>query len=321
METIVDQLDAVNSNSFLKEIKNPENIKDLIIKNYNKDTEWSDLDKFINLEKLQLNNCLIENNSFFLSISKIKKLKILKYDYECYFKSSEEKTKINLLSINKIILDFKNSEETSLSLLSLTDNQNNFINSFPNFPNAYQNIEELELNNYEAFLENIEKGDYNFDYQDIYQGKDIFYSCDIYNLSRLKKLNNITFSSNKNNEKLSDTILDKILSLPNHKKIKINKSYIKDIKDSYFKGQKLYLDYTYYPYDDNIFNDLKKHSFYNDCIEAHWPSQKYNGYKDKFKELLKQEINHIIIGPTFDFFWEYYVDYEALLLMTLKKNF
>ena len=57
METIVDQLDAVNSNSFLKEIKNPENIKNLIIKNYNKDTEWSDLDKFINLEKLQLNNC------------------------------------------------------------------------------------------------------------------------------------------------------------------------------------------------------------------------------------------------------------------------
>ena len=62
METIVDQLDAVNSNSFLKEIKNPENIKDLIIKNYNKDTEWSNLDKFINLEKLKLNNCLIENN-------------------------------------------------------------------------------------------------------------------------------------------------------------------------------------------------------------------------------------------------------------------
>ena len=111
METIVDQLDAVNSNSFLKEIKNPENIKDLIIKNYNKDTEWGDLDKFINLEKLQLNNCLIENNSFFLSISKIKKLKIFKYDYECYFKSSEEKTKINLLSINKIILDFKSSED------------------------------------------------------------------------------------------------------------------------------------------------------------------------------------------------------------------
>jgi len=321
METIVDQLDAVNSNSFLKEIKNPENIKDLIIKNYNKDTEWGDLDKFINLEKLQLNNCLIENNSFFLSISKIKKLKTLKYDYECYFKSSEEKTKINILSINKIILDFKSSEETNISLLSLADNQSNFINSFPNFPNAYQNIEELELNNYEAFIENIKKDDYNFDYQDIYQGKDIFYSCDIYNLSRLKKLNNITFSANKKSEKLSDTILDKILSLPNHKQIKINKSYIKDIKDDYFKGQKMYLDYTYYPYDDNIFNDLKKHSSYSDCIVVHWPSQKYNGYKDKFKELLKQEINHIIIGPTFDFFWEYYVDYEGSSIDNFEKEF
>ena len=321
METIVDQLDAVNYNSFLKEIKNPENIKDLIIKNYNEDAEWSDLDKFINLEKLQLNNCLIENNSFFLSISKIKNLKTLKYDYECYFKKSEEKIKFNLLSIDKIILDFKSSEETNLSLLSLADNQNNFINSFPNFPSAYQNIEELELNNYDIFLENIKKDDYSFDYQNIYQGKDIFYGCDIYNLSRLKKLNNITFSTNKNNEKLNVTILNKILSLPNHKQIKINKSYIKDIKDDYFKGQKLYLDYTYYPYDDNIFNDLKKHSSYSDCIVVHWPSQKYNGYKDKFKELLKQEINHIIIGPTFDFFWEYYVDYEGSSIDDFEKEF
>ncbi|MDA9617132.1 hypothetical protein N9S11_00095 [Candidatus Pelagibacter sp.] len=321
METIVDQLDAVNSNSFLKEIKNPENIKDLIIKNYNKDTEWSDLDKFINLEKLQLNNCLIENNSFFLSISKIKKLKIFKYDYECYFKSSEEKTKINLLSINKIILDFKSSEETNLSLLSLTDNQNNFINSFPNFPNAYQNIEELEFNNYDTFLDYVKKEDYDYEYIDLYKGKDLFYNCDIYNLSRLKKLENIIFTKNKNNKEINNTILDKILSLPNHKKIKINNSLIKDIKDQYFKGQKMFLDYTYYPYDDNFYTDIKKHSKYNDCIDVHWPSQKYNGYKDKFKELLKQEIEHIIVSPTFDFIWETYVDFEGSSIDDFEKEF
>ena len=78
MKTIVDQLDTVNSNSFLKEIKNPENIKNLIIKNYNEDTEWSDLDKFINLEKLQLNNCLIENKSFFFVNFKNQKTKNIK---------------------------------------------------------------------------------------------------------------------------------------------------------------------------------------------------------------------------------------------------
>ena len=54
---------------------------------------------------------------------------------------------------------------------------------------------------------------------------------------------------------------------------------------------------------------------------VHWPSQKYNGYKDKFKELLKQEINHIIIGPTFDFFWEYHVDYEGSSIDDFEKEF
>lgn len=321
METIVDHLDAVNSNSFLNEIENSENIKDLIIKNYNKDTRWEDLDKFINLENLQLNNCLIENNSFFLSVSKIKKLQTLRYDDECFFKNSEEKIKIDLLSINKIILDFKKPEETNLSLLSLSDNKNSFINSFPNFPTAYQNVKVLELNNYDTFLKNTRKEDFNLENQDIYLGTDIFYNCDIYNLSRLKKLNNIYFSTSKNNEKLSDVLLDKILGLPNHKKIKINNSLIKDIKDDYFKGQKMYLDYTYYPYDDNIFSDLKKHSSYNDCIVVHWPSQKYNGYKDKFKELLKQEIEHIIVGPTFDFMWETYVDFEGSSIDDFEKEF
>ena len=96
---------------------------------------------------------------------------------------------------------------------------------------------------------------------------------------------------------------------------------IKDIKDSYFKGQNLYLDYTYYPYDDNLYTDIKKHSFYNDCIEVHWPSQKYNGYKDKFKELLKQEINQVFVGPTFDFMWETYVDYEGTSVSDFEKEF
>ena len=42
METIVDQLKTVNSKSFLKEIKNPENINNLILKNFNSETKWND---------------------------------------------------------------------------------------------------------------------------------------------------------------------------------------------------------------------------------------------------------------------------------------
>ena len=321
METIVDQLKTVNSKSFLNEIKNPENITNLILKNFNNETNWEELNKFTKLKEIQLENCLIDNNSFFSSISTIKNLKVFRYSSDCYFKNSEKKIKINPISIEKVVLDFYNTEEINLSLLSLRDNHNNFINSFPNFPTAYQNLKEVEFNNYDAFLDYVKKEDYDYEYVDLYQGKDLFYNCDIYNLSRLKKLENIIFTKNKNDKEISNTISDKILSLPNHKKIKINNSLIKDIKDQYFKGQKMFLDYTYYPYDDNLYTDIKKHSKYNDCIEVHWPSQKYNSYKDKFKELLKQEIEHIIVGPTFDFLWETYADYEGTSIEDFEKEF
>ena len=320
METIVDQLKTANSKSFLEEVKNPQNVIILTLLNFNNSTKWDDLEKFINLEQLQLKNCLIENNIFFPSLARINKLNLLRYDNDCFFKTSEEKIKIKPLNIDKIILDFNDVEDVNLSLLSVKDKENNFINTFPYYPNAYQNIKVLELNNYEQFLKKVKKDDYDSEYLDLYQGKDLFYNCDIYNLSRLKKLENIKFSSYKNN-KISDIVLDKILNLPNHKKIKINNSLIKDIKDSYFKGQKMYLDYTYYPYDDNLYTQIKKHNSYKDCIEVHWQSQKYNGYKDKFKELLKQEINHVFVGPTFDFMWETYMDYEGSSVSDFEKEF
>ena len=64
METIVDQLKTVNSKSFLEEVKNPENINNLILKNFNNETNWEELSKFIKLKEIQLENCLIDKNTF-----------------------------------------------------------------------------------------------------------------------------------------------------------------------------------------------------------------------------------------------------------------
>ena len=64
METIVDQLKTVNSKSFLEEIKNPENIYNLILKNFNNETNWEELNKFTKLKEIQLENCLIDKNIF-----------------------------------------------------------------------------------------------------------------------------------------------------------------------------------------------------------------------------------------------------------------
>ena len=68
METIVDQLKTVNSKSFLNQVKNPENITNLILKNFNNETNWEELNQFTQLKEIQLKNCLIDKNIFFKAI-------------------------------------------------------------------------------------------------------------------------------------------------------------------------------------------------------------------------------------------------------------
>ena len=89
------------------------------------------------------------------------------------------------------------------------------------------------------------------------------------------------------------------------------------------QGSSLYLDYTYADLNnqDNVNINFKKHSSIKDCLNLHWPSQKWIGYSEKFRELLKKEIDHIYIGPTFDFLWETYFDFEGTSIDDFESEF
>ncbi len=65
MEVILDRLDSVKSNSNLEKVNNPEKITNLLIKNYNQNTQWNNLEKFTNLEVLHIENCWVDNFNFF----------------------------------------------------------------------------------------------------------------------------------------------------------------------------------------------------------------------------------------------------------------
>ena len=178
MEIIVDQLKTVNSKSFLNEIKNPENITNLILKNFNNETNWEELNKFTKLKEIQLENCLIDKN-IFKTISKVESLNILKYDYDCVIKKSDTKINIKIPQLKKVIFVFPDDQTPDLSMLDLYDRQyeiNNFINSFPSYPNAYLGLNEIELINYDIFLKNLKEKDYDYGYSEIYEGKDIFFN-------------------------------------------------------------------------------------------------------------------------------------------------
>ncbi len=338
METIVDQLKTVNSKSFINEVKNPDNITILILKNFNNETNWDELTKFTQLNEIQLENCLFDNNIFFKAISKIQSLKILKYDYDCIIKKSDTKINIKIPQLNKIAFAFPSEDSPNLSMLELYDRQNNFnnfINAFPNYPNAYQGLSEIELINYDIFLKNLKEQDYDYYYSEIYEGKDIFFQCDIYNLLRLKNLKNIKLTEIDEDIFEKKIIFEKLLSLPNTQKININSKKISKYRETITKSKTLLLDYEYLEAEERNRTQVKKHEELKDTLEVHWPSQNYNGYSNIFNEIIKSKLDHVIINTvgsfldnhfeyfdtTYDFISEKIIKNKSIKKITLELDF
>ena len=314
MEVIIDQLDTVKSNSNLEKVNNPEKVTNLVIKNYNKEAHWNKLENFTNLEILHLENCWLENFNFFTAISKLQKLTTFKYNENCFFKKSDKKINIKFSKLNKIVFICNKKDDPDLSLLNLNDKENlsnNFVNSFPSFPSGYQNIKEIELVNYEDFLEKTKEEDYDYLYSEIIEGKNIYFKCDIYNLLRLKALKNLKFCEKDENILNNKILVEKILSLPNTKQININNHSIQKIRDKLIDFTTLVLDFKYYPEEERTFVNVNKHSSIKNAIEVHWPSQYYQGYSKLFNETLKSKFDHVIISHTTEFFDGYFEFFEG----------
>ena len=316
METIIDQLDSVNSNNSLENVKDPEKILNLTIKNYNREINWNNLEKFSNLQILYLENCYINDYSFFTCISKIKSLETLKYNHECFFKKSDQKAYIKLPQLKKISFICPSKDEPNLSMLDLYDKQhnfNNFITAFPNYPSAYQNINEIEFVNYESFLEKVKKEDVEYEYSNIYEGKDIYFQCDIYNLLRLKNLKNLKLSENNQDIFRHKLLTEKILSFPNSKKITINNYSIQQYRDKFINLKTLVLNFDFLEEDQRNLTTVNKSSIIKDALEVHFPSQYYQGYTKLFTETLKSKFDTVIICPTEEFFENHFEYFEGPL--------
>ena len=310
MEAFVDPINPKKGFNAIQLVENKNKVTALHINNSEKD--WSFLSEYTSLKTINLRNCIIDSDIFF---DQLENLETLIVDSNTYFRPTTKKKLIKLKKLKKFIFNLPSDNDLNFDLEDEKKLRNNFINNYPNFPNAFDQLEEIELVNYDIFL-NKNKTDYDYPIN----ANEVYYGVDFYNLSRLKKLENIKITYQNEKDNLNVT-LDKIFNFPNHKKIKVNNVLIKDTKNNFLKSKNLYLDYTYYHYNDNLFTDIEKHPSIKECLKVHWPSQKYNDYKDKFKELLKQEIDHIIVSPAFDFMWETYVDFEGDSIDVLEKEY
>jgi hypothetical protein len=310
MEVFVDPINPKRGFDTIQLVENKDKVTNLHINNLEKD--WSFLNEYTSLKSINLRNCIIDSDDFF---DQLENLETLIVDSNTYFRPATKKKIIKFKKLKKFIFNLPGDDDLNFDLEDEKKLRSNFINNYPNFPSAFDQLEEIELVNYDLFLKK-NKTDYDYPIND----NQIYYDVDFYNLSRLKKLENIKII-NQDKEANEQIITDKIFNFPSHKKIKVNNILIKDIKNNFLKSKNLYLDYTYYHYDDNLFTNIEKHPSIKECLKVHWPSQKYNGYKDKFKELIKQEINHIIVGPTFDFMWETYVDFDGDSIDILEHEY
>ena len=311
MDALIDQINTKLGFNKIELVNDKEKVTNLSINNCN--TGWKNFNTYTSLKSITLKNCIVDSDLFFNNLDN---LEILSVDSNTYFKTNSKSKKIKFKKLKKFIFILPSDDELNFDIDDEKELKANFINNYPNFPSGFDELQEIEIINYDIFLKKIKDNPYDYELD----SNEIYFGIDFYNLSRLKKLENIKLTYKYDDNKTKEIASDKIFNFPNHKKIKINNILIKDFKDKFLKSKNLYLDYTHLPYDDNLLTDIKRHSSIRDCLEVHWPSQKYNGYKDKFKELLKQEIDHIIVGPTFDFIYETYFDYEGSSVDDFEKD-
>jgi len=304
MEIIVDQLDTVNSKSLTDDIKTSKNIKKLILKNFNKDTDWDELKNFNNLEFIELVNCYIDSKVFFKTLCENNKINTLKYDYFTFFKKIEKKNLFKLNHLKKIIFEFPHENEPDLSLIDFNDRAEevkHFINFLPNYPDAYQAVNEIELINYEAFFKTLKKQYLEHSFDDVFRGKDIYFHCDIYNFLRLKNLKNIILFNSENifSEK---NIINKIFSFPNTKKITINNLKIEDFKKKIITADTLFLQFKDMDESDlYLEKGLKRDPLNTKTIVVSWNAQKFFGYENQFKEILKSNLSNVVLETASQF--------------------
>ena len=104
--------------------------------------------------------------------------------------------------------------------------------------------------------------------------------------------------------------------------LNINKK-ISKYRESITKSKTLLLDYEYLEVEDRNRTQVKKHEKLKDTLEVHWPSQYYNGYSNIFNEIIKSNLDHVIIntvGSFLDDHFEYFENTYEFISEKIIKN-
>jgi len=198
-------ISGIDKNNNLEIINNNTNIKDLEIKNFSLDDDWSLITKAKNLENLTIRDSYVDYKKFYNAICSLKKLSKLTFNNYCYFnKSKKDKflKNLNLPSLKVFRLEFPDPEEPDFEINTyFQKSYKNKCNSITELKDSYKifnNLEKIEFINYETYQKRIIENDNKKDIKKM--KSEVYWNMDLKTLSNFKSLKEIKIDEGKSSD-------------------------------------------------------------------------------------------------------------------------
>ena len=187
---------SLKENSFLK-LKKNNKIKHLEISYANLNDDWKLIEDLSQLRSISVKDSLIDFQSFYKALSRLKKLEKITYNYYCYFnkKPKEELKKIEIT--NKIFqIDFPKKNELNFDynnyIKETYKNKFHSIFEIKNSEKIFKKLEKIVFSNFDTFQ--IFSESFDFTDKKLFK-KNIYWGMDNSKLKKFKSLKNIQFNN------------------------------------------------------------------------------------------------------------------------------
>ena len=208
---IISGIDKTNNN--LEILNDNLDIKDLEIKNFTLDDDWSLISKAKNLENLTLRDSYIDYKKFYTAICSLKKLNKLTYNHYCYFnKTKKDKfpENLNLPPLKIFRLEFPDPEEPDFEINTYWQksykNKYNSITEVKDSHKVFNNLEQIEFVNYQTYKKKIINEDEKKDIKKV--NSEVYWNMDFKTLSNFKSLKEIKIDNGETFDIVSAGLLN-----------------------------------------------------------------------------------------------------------------
>jgi hypothetical protein len=304
----------------LKILENNLDVKNLELKQFALDSDWSVLSKLKYLKSLTIRDSYIDFKKFYIAICSLPNLEFLTYNHYCFFnkdKSDRLPTNLKLPSLKKFKIEFPDETEPNFEIntwpFKSHEEKNNSITELKNCHKIFSNLEEIQFVNYQTYSKLI--------YEECTDKRklksSIYWNVDLKTLNRFNSLKKITINDGKPSSFLElglnelfknnfqkanfaiNGVKEKIKNFPQDYSV-LNFTYENTNVDNNLTFKRINSEIQTKM--ENIFKDSKSLSINLRNFYDAYGSKKFLFKKNENnKNILKNKFDTVVFSPGFDF--------------------